>query len=80
MTSPIKRTLLAAMIAGLGASGAALAAPPAAFEQIDTNGDGMISASEASAVEGLDLTSADTNGDGALSRTEYEAAAGKSPQ
>jgi hypothetical protein len=76
MNSPIKRTLLAAMIAGLGASGAALAAPPA-FEDIDANGDGMVSASEASAVEGLDLTSADTNGDGALSRTEYEAVAGK---
>lgn len=75
MTNPIKRTLIAAIVAGFGASGAALAAPPA-FEDIDANGDGMISGSEAAVVEGLDLTGADTNGDGLLSRSEYEAAAG----
>ena len=64
-------------LAALGLfSGVALAAPPA-FQDIDTNNDGVITQEEASKVEGLDMASADTNGDGQLSQQEYEAAAKK---
>jgi len=62
-------------LAILGVSTAALAqsgAPP--FEEVDSNGDGLISQEEASAVEGLDMATADTNQDGSLDRAEYEAA------
>jgi len=44
------------------------------FEEVDSNGDGMISQEEAQAVEGLDFAQADTNQDGSLSRAEYTAA------
>lgn len=71
----IKRSLTTLTILGLF-SGAALAAPPA-FEDVDTNADGIITMEEAVRVEGLDLASADTNGDGQLSKKEYEAAAKK---
>lgn len=64
-------------LAALGLfSGVAFAAPPA-FQDIDTNNDGVITLEEASKVEGLDMASADTNGDGQLSQQEYEAAAKK---
>lgn len=56
-----------------GMAGLAFAAGPA-FEEVDTNGDGMITPSEAASVEGLDFQKADQNDDGALSRSEYEAA------
>lgn len=55
-------------------AGAALAAAPA-FSEVDTDGNGAISAEEAAAVEGLDVAAADTNGDGSLDQAEYEAAA-----
>jgi hypothetical protein len=69
----IKRTLIALMALGMF-SGAALAAPPA-FEDVDRNKDGAITADEAAGVEGLDMASADANGDGMLSKQEYDAAA-----
>ncbi len=71
----IKRTLATLMALGMF-SGVALAAPPA-FEDVDRNKDGAITAAEATAVEGLDMVSADANGDGKLSKKEYEAAAKK---
>lgn len=71
----ISRTLTTLVALGLFSS-AALAAPPA-FEDIDRNKDGAITADEAASVEGLDMASADANGDGMLSKTEYEAAAKK---
>lgn len=70
-----KRTLTALMALGM-ISGVALAAPPA-FQDVDRNKDGAITADEAAAVEGLDMASADTNGDGMLSQQEYDAAAKK---
>lgn len=70
-----KRTLTALMALGMF-SGVALAAPPA-FQDVDRNKDGAITADEAAAVEGLDMASADTNGDGKLSQQEYDAAAKK---
>ncbi len=66
-----KKTLLAMVLAAF--TGAAFAAPPA-FVDVDTNSDGMITAAEAQAVEGLAFDEADTNGDGHLDRAEYEAA------
>jgi hypothetical protein len=45
-----------------------------AFEDVDANGDGAISAEEAAAVEGLDFAAKDTDQSGSLSREEYEAA------
>jgi hypothetical protein len=62
------------LILALGFGGFAVAQELPSFDDVDTNGDGAISASEAAAVEGLDFTSADANQDGALSRAEYEAA------
>lgn len=71
----IKRTLTG--LAALGMfSGVAFAAPPA-FEDVDTNKDGVITVEEVITVEGLDMATADTNGDGKLSKQEYEAAAKK---
>jgi hypothetical protein len=47
--------------------------PRPSFEQIDVNGDGVISRDEAAAAGlSLDWTSADANGDGSLSREEFE--------
>lgn len=57
----------------LGITGVAFAAGPA-FEDVDANGDGMISKQEAKVVEGLNFDEADTNDDGSLSRAEYRAA------
>jgi hypothetical protein len=68
MTKYLYAGILAAVF-----SGALFAAPPA-FEDVDTNGDGAISAQEAAAVEGLDFKQADTNQDGKLSKEEYQAA------
>ena len=71
----IKRSLTA--LAALGMfSGIAMAAPPA-FQDVDINKDGVITAEEAAQVEGLDMTTADVNGDGKLTMEEYNAAAKK---
>jgi hypothetical protein len=57
----------------IGLSTLALAQGLPPFEQVDANGDGAISATEAAAVEGLDFNTADANQDGSLSREEYDA-------
>jgi hypothetical protein len=60
-------------LAAFGLSGLALAQELPTFEQVDTNGDGAISATEAAAVEGLDFRTADANQDGMIDRQEYRA-------
>jgi len=72
------KSALTALAVTLGIAGVAFAAAPA-FEKVDRNGDGMISRTEATSVEGLDFDAADQNGDGVLSRAEY-AAAGSATQ
>ncbi len=52
----------------------AFAAAPLTFEEVDTDGDGLISADEAASVEGLDFNAADTDNDGTLSVDEYDIA------
>ena len=69
-----KKTLAAAILATF--TGAALAAAPA-FEDVDTNTDGMISVEEAKVVEGLDFAAADTDKNDSLNKEEYEEAASK---
>ena len=71
----IRRTLTALTALGMF-SGIAMAAPPA-FQDVDINQDGAITAEEAAQVEGLDMTTADVNGDGKLTMEEYTAAAKK---
>jgi hypothetical protein len=68
----MKRNMVTLLALGLFSVGAVAAAP--AFEDLDANQDGVISADEATVVEGLDIASADTDGDGVLSREEYAAA------
>lgn len=67
-----KKILTALALAAL--SGAAFAA---AFEEVDANQDGMISAEEGMAAGWTEeqIKGADTNADGSLDSTEYEAAA-----
>lgn len=55
----------------------AFAAAPLSFEEVDTDGDGLVSADEAANVAGLDFDAADTDQDGTLSIDEYEIAVGK---
>ena len=52
----------------------AFAAAPLTFEEVDTDGDGLISADEAASVEGLDFDAADSDSDGTLTVDEYEIA------
>ncbi len=61
---------------------AVLASAPAfaaTFEEVDANGDGMISAEEAAQV-GLEAAAADTNGDGSIDQPEFDAAMGGTSQ
>lgn len=70
MNARVSVTLLA-----LGFAAVALAQEQApAFEEVDTNSDGMISQEEAAQVEGLDFATADANQDGQLDRQEYQSA------
>jgi hypothetical protein len=68
MTNSIKTLLL------LGITGVAFAQALPAFEEVDANSDGQISAEEAAAIEGFDFAAADADQSGSLSREEYEAA------
>lgn len=73
----MKRYLAISLLA-LGFTGfAAAQGQLPAFEEVDSNGDGLISADEAAAVEGLDFVTADANQDGAIDRDEYSAASGE---
>jgi hypothetical protein len=65
----MKKLLPALLTVGFAASAIAQGLP--AFEEVDANGDGVISAEEASAVEGLDIATADTNQDGVIDPAEY---------
>jgi hypothetical protein len=67
------RTLF--VLTALGFSAAAIAQGLPAFEDVDQNGDGLISEAEAAIVEGLDFASADANQDGAIDPQEYSAVA-----
>jgi predicted lipoprotein with Yx(FWY)xxD motif len=69
MTKYIIKTLLL-----LGITGVAFAQSMPAFEEVDANSDGQISAEEAAAIEGFELATYDTDQDGSLSREEYSAA------
>lgn len=53
------------------------AATPLTFEEVDTDGDGLVSADEAATVEELDFDAADMDKDGTLSVDEYDVAVGK---
>jgi hypothetical protein len=68
---------IAISVLALGFTGFAAAQQLPAFEEVDANGDGLISADEAAAVEGLDFVTADANQDGAIDRDEYSAASGE---
>ena len=52
------------------------AATSLTFEEVDTDGDGLVSADEAATVEGLVFDTADTDQDGTLSIDEYDIAVG----
>ncbi len=65
----MKKSLVSLLI--LGFAGGAVAQSLPAFEEVDTNGDGVISEEEAQAVEGLDFATADANQDGQLDRAEW---------
>ena len=52
----------------------AFAATPLTFEEVDTDGDGLVSADEAASVEGLDFNAADGDNNGTLSVDEYDIA------
>ena len=44
------------------------------FEEVDTDGDGLVSADEAASLEALNFNAADGDNDGALSVDEYDIA------
>jgi len=52
----------------------AFAATPLTFEEVDTDGDGLISADEAATIENLDFNAADGDNDGTLSVDEFDIA------
>jgi hypothetical protein len=56
------------------------AAPTLTFEEVDTDGDGLISADEAANVEGMDFDAADRDNDGTLTADEYDIAVEKMSQ
>jgi hypothetical protein len=67
MRTPILQVLLLAALP-------TLAAATLTFEEVDTDGDGLISADEAASVEDLDFNAADGDNDGTLSVDEYDIA------
>lgn len=63
-----------ALILGIAlASGTAVAGESKPFHELDKDGNGKLSRSEAAALRGLDFEEADANGDGVLSQREYQA-------
>lgn len=69
------KTRITATLLALGFSVGAIAQQQApSFEEVDENGDGMITQEEAAQIEGVDFQSADENQDGQLDRQEYEQA------
>jgi hypothetical protein len=50
------------------------ATPDLNFEEVDTDGDGLISTDEADSVEGINFSAADTDHDGTITVDEYEVA------
>lgn len=67
------RHILAILFGMTLASGAAIGADTAKFSEVDADGNGKLSQSEA-AEAGIDLSAADADGNGALSKAEYQAA------
>lgn len=65
------KSALATLLLAAGLSVAALAQDRPEFDEVDANGDGMISQEEAGAVEGLDFARVDANKDGHIDREEY---------
>lgn len=67
--------LLPILLAGFGFSAVALGQGQdlPSFEEVDANRDGVITAEEAAAIEGLDFRVADVNQDGVIDRVEYRA-------
>jgi hypothetical protein len=69
--SPMRTPILPALLL---AALPTLAAATLTFEEVDTDGDGLISADEAASVEDLDFNAADGDNDGTLSVDEYDIA------
>ena len=69
-----KKTLAALSLITLAA---ACSSDRPGFTDVDADKNGMISAEEAMAVQGLDFTKADANQDGALDDSEWGAATGQ---
>ena len=81
MNKHLKLTVLALALAGTTLAGAANAFPfgkrgggeqmtPPSFEELDTNGDGLVTADELEALSAARFTEMDTNGDGVISAEE----------
>lgn len=69
-----KLTLNAILLAlAIPFAAGAVADGHAKFSELDANGDGALSAEEATAA-GLDVETADADGDGAISEEEFKAA------
>lgn len=73
------RNKIAILLGMILASSVAIAADNQKFEELDSDGNGQLSATEA-AEAGVDVQSADTDGDGAVSKEEYQAAMESEPK
>ena len=67
------RKTLAILLGTTLATGVAIGASTVKFGDVDADGDGKLSKSEATQA-GIDLKSADADGNGTLSEAEYQAA------
>lgn len=77
---PVNLIATSAFIVSSAFATSAFAGESAAFTQLDTDGNGMISSEEAAADPALlkDWAAADVNGDGQLERAEFSALEQKS--